>query len=91
MVGYLEESVDLTKLLVGAHEFWSGTLTRPTYLEYVEKIGKREKGEKAAGKTVDVTSGGQRMTVLTRRRSRTMKPRDGGVGDEELPNSPKRI
>ncbi|KAH8659222.1 hypothetical protein BGZ60DRAFT_382357 [Tricladium varicosporioides] len=36
IIEYLEELIDLTKLLVGANEFRSGLLTRPTYQEYVE-------------------------------------------------------
>lgn len=38
VIEYLEELVDLTKLLVGANEFRSGLLTRPTYHEYVERV-----------------------------------------------------
>lgn len=34
VIEYLEELVDLVKLLVGANEFRSGLLTRPTYREY---------------------------------------------------------
>lgn len=39
VIEYLEELIDLTKLLVGANEFRSGMLTRLTYREYVERIG----------------------------------------------------
>ena len=38
VIEYLEELIDLTKLLVGANEFRSGMLTRPTYRDYVERI-----------------------------------------------------
>jgi hypothetical protein len=38
VIEYLEELIDLTKLLVGADEFRSGLLTRPTYREYVDRI-----------------------------------------------------
>ncbi|TVY52227.1 putative membrane protein [Lachnellula cervina] len=38
VIEYLEELVDLTKLLVGANEFRSGLLTRPTYREYIERV-----------------------------------------------------
>ncbi|KAH6673851.1 hypothetical protein B0J14DRAFT_480965 [Halenospora varia] len=37
IIEYLEELIDLTKLLVGANEFRSGLLTRPTYREYIER------------------------------------------------------
>jgi hypothetical protein len=38
VIEYLEELIDLVKLLVGANEFRSGMLTRPTYQEYVNRI-----------------------------------------------------
>ena len=38
VIEYLEELIDLTKLLVGANEFRSGMLTRPTYRDYVSRI-----------------------------------------------------
>lgn len=40
VIEYLEELIDLVKLLVGANEFRSGLLTRPTYREYVDRIGR---------------------------------------------------
>lgn len=42
IIEFLEELIDLTKLLVGANEFRSGLLTRPTYRDYVDMIGRRE-------------------------------------------------
>lgn len=38
VIEYLEELQELTKLLVGANEFKSGLLMRPTYREYIERI-----------------------------------------------------
>ncbi|ELR08619.1 hypothetical protein VC83_02248 [Pseudogymnoascus destructans] len=43
IIEYLEELVDLTKLLVGANEFRSGLLTRPSYSDYIKKI--KESGQ----------------------------------------------
>lgn len=40
VIEYLEELQDLTKLLVGANEFRSGLLTRPTYRDYVSRISR---------------------------------------------------
>jgi hypothetical protein len=40
VIEYLEELVDLTKLLVGANEFRSGMLTRPTYRDYSNRVCK---------------------------------------------------
>lgn len=48
VIEYLEELIDLAKLLVGANEFRSGLLTRPTYREYVDRIG-RDAGEVQGG------------------------------------------
>ena len=36
IIEFLEELIDLTKLLVGANEFRSGLLSRPTYQQYSE-------------------------------------------------------
>ena len=47
VIEYLEELIDLTKLLVGANEFRSGMLTRPSYREYVEKISTRTNSDLA--------------------------------------------
>ena len=38
IIEYLEELIDLVKLLVGVNEFRSGLLTRPTYRDYVARI-----------------------------------------------------
>ncbi|KAF4635986.1 hypothetical protein G7Y89_g2114 [Cudoniella acicularis] len=38
VIEFLEELIDLTKLLVGANEFRSGLLTRPTYREYIDRV-----------------------------------------------------
>jgi uncharacterized membrane protein YgaE (UPF0421/DUF939 family) len=38
VIEYLEELIDLTKLLVGANEFRSGMLTRPTFRDYMDNI-----------------------------------------------------
>jgi hypothetical protein len=45
VIEYLEELIDLVKLLVGANEFRSGMLTRPTYREYVDRIDRGAKEE----------------------------------------------
>ena len=37
IIEFLEELIDLTKLLVGANEFRSGMFTRPTYRDYAAK------------------------------------------------------
>ena len=46
IIEFLEELIDLTKLLVGANEFRSGLLTRNTFLEYATKGYQQEEDEK---------------------------------------------
>ena len=50
VIEYLEELIDLTKLLVGANEFRSGMLTRPSYREYVERIDRGAMAREERGK-----------------------------------------
>ena len=42
IIEFLEELVELTKLLVGANEFRSGLFTRPTYRDYAKKSQKHD-------------------------------------------------
>ncbi|KIN08621.1 hypothetical protein OIDMADRAFT_100340 [Oidiodendron maius Zn] len=51
IIEYLEELIDLVKLLVGVNEFRSGLLTRPTYRDYVARItgSARNVAEEEAG------------------------------------------
>ena len=45
IIEFLEELIDLTKLLVGANEFRSGLLTRQSYLEYAARGRQQGKEE----------------------------------------------
>lgn len=47
IIEFLEELVDMTKLLVGANEFRSGLLTGPTYHDYAEFRERRELADPA--------------------------------------------
>lgn len=49
VIEFLEELIDLTKLLVGANEFRSGMLTRPTYREYVGRVDQGAGVEESLG------------------------------------------
>lgn len=89
VVEYLEELIDLTKLLVGANEFRSGMLTRPTYSEYISKIQKQAGVEKSVDKAIDAATEDHRMAGLTKRRSPMAKTKS--AESEEVPNSLKRI
>lgn len=93
IIEYLEELIDLTKLLVGASEFRSGLLTRPSYEEYMKMTGK-------SSAEVEVTMETEAMDVLTKARSKSASgvPRrrldtSRSVADvgEEVPASLRRI
>ena len=58
-VEYVEELVDLVKLLVGVNEFRSGLLHRPTFREYLAEIYTLAHGEAGSrlGGTVEGTAG----------------------------------
>lgn len=95
-IEYVEELVDLMKMLVGANEFRSGLLNRPTYREYVRRIRQARDGrlQQAAGAREDgpetlAVSG----TSLRRLTSRIMgaSVREEETETEDLPNPLQRI
>lgn len=85
IIEFLEELIDLTKLLVGANEFRSGLLTRPTYRDYAEKPQTQDaddEGDEAMTEARDqvreslVDSAG----ATARRRGTTLTSIDSGSG-----------
>lgn len=97
VIEFLEELVDLTKLLVGANEFQSGLLTRPSFYQY-EQRSKNDAAKPITtldGEALDVEardelgeippSGG--ASNLRRRAVTRVSPNDG----EDIPPSLKRI
>jgi hypothetical protein len=92
VVEYLEELVDLTKLLVGANEFRSGLFTRPAFRENFQKI-ERE------GVTTDppVSTDGAvgKVTSLPKqcglRKRATTRGSSKGSEEAELPYALRRI
>ncbi|MCJ1461752.1 hypothetical protein MMC07_000351 [Pseudocyphellaria aurata] len=93
VIEYLEELIDLTKLLVGASEFRSGLLTRPSYEEYMKMTGK-------SSTEVEVNMETEPTDVVRKARSKPAsgvprRRRDtsrGVAGDgEEVPASLRRI
>lgn len=91
VIEYLEELTDLMKLLVGANEFRSGLLTRPTYEEYEEYVAKGKKGEGAEG--AGSRDGGDGQVDgpgegLRKRKSPTVGKEEG---DGDVPVSLRRI
>ena len=97
VIEFLEELVDLTKLLVGANEFQSGLLTRPSFHQY-EQLSKNE-----AARPI-TTLDGESLNVETRDELGEM-PSSGGASNlrkravtrvsphdsEDIPLSLKRI
>ena len=55
VIEYLEELTDLAKLLVGANEFRSGLLTRPTFREYMKKAGQQESSKEEEQVRAEIT------------------------------------
>lgn len=99
VIEYLEELIDLTKLLVGANEFRSGLLVRPTYLEYAKMIFQENiNGEKEPAVDADGAHESRdafnepptQISGMTRRRRGTTLKSAGSEGNE-LPTSLRRI
>lgn len=95
VVEYLEELVDLTKLLVGANEFRSGLLTRPTYREYVQKIQREEATTTTAATNASTEGATEKVASLPkqgrlRKRATTLRSSKGSE-DFELPYALRRI
>ncbi|KAK6198318.1 hypothetical protein LQW54_010402 [Pestalotiopsis sp. IQ-011] len=55
IIEYLEELVDLAKLLVGVNAFRTGMLERPKFHEYTAKIKARESASATAAETAEQT------------------------------------
>ena len=98
VIEYLEELIDLTKLLVGANEFRSGLLMRTTYYDYA-KDGDGTKAKRADNPIdIDDETRDEVRAELTRtsggirnRRRATSTLSTGSTGKEEIPASLKRI
>ncbi|KAK4692880.1 hypothetical protein P7C71_g4409, partial [Lecanoromycetidae sp. Uapishka_2] len=91
IIEFLEEIIDLTKLLVGANEFRSGLLTRPTYHDYSVNPEREEEDtdEAVAAEARDeVKDGSMNAAGLTRRRRGTTL---SARSDEDVPASLRRI
>lgn len=97
VIEFLEELIELTKLLVGNSEFRSGLLIRPTYRDYAgptsqgdDKDDGPEEAGAEDGEKLDELKDIRSMPGLTKRRTGTMKsPAHDEAG--EIPVSLKRI
>ena len=97
IIEFLEELIELTKLLVGNSEFRSGLLVRPTYRDYAGPASQgddkdddpHETGAEDA-ETLDELKDMPSVPGLTKRRTGTMKS-TAHDGEGEVPVSLKRI
>ena len=82
IIEFLEELIDLTKLLVGAHEFRSGLLTRPTYLNYAEtpQTVVDAAGEEAGDRKLKEAALDSAGVTTTRGRAATLHSVDSRAG-----------
>ncbi|KAG4434147.1 hypothetical protein IFR05_010368 [Cadophora sp. M221] len=90
VIEYLEELIDLVKLLVGANEFRSGMLTRPNYRGHVDKMHMaphdgviendqavgNDGGNGDEGRDMMPEPAGERMAGLVRRRTTFSRNQD---------------
>ncbi|TGO38227.1 hypothetical protein BHYA_0079g00280 [Botrytis hyacinthi] len=71
VIEYLEELIDLVKLLVGANEFRSGLLTRGSYREWVDKIQRPDTVESEMVPADGTVEEAQPQMISTRKRRPT--------------------
>ena len=89
VIEYLEELTDLAKLLVGANEFRSGLLTRPTYREYTKKAGRGDNSKKDELARAETT--GEVKELIGSGKSRKLRSPALSLEDDEAPASLMRI
>lgn len=84
IIEFLEELIDLTKLLVGANEFKSGLLSRPTYFDYAPKGEEEQRDEEEQNATEARDIFGQKPVdtsgLSRRRRGTTLSSKAEGEG-----------
>ena len=93
VIEYLEELIDLTKLLVGANEFRSGLLIRPTYQEYKKYVKKdsHSGSSQPSSAITDVVHDSSAKPDILRRRRGTSSVQNSIEREEEVPISLRRI
>ncbi|KAL8960319.1 MAG: hypothetical protein Q9193_002963 [Seirophora villosa] len=98
IIEYLEELIDLAKLVVGANEFRSGLLMRATYQDYTQKLAEVAGKSNESVDPVDMAGDARdnfmdqptQPTGMIRRR-RLMTIQSSGSSEEKIPASLKRI
>ncbi|RYO93489.1 hypothetical protein DL766_004806 [Monosporascus sp. MC13-8B] len=81
IIEYLEELVDLAKLLVGVNAFRSGMLERPNFHEHMKKVREREARFAGTGATATATGAEQPLEKMRSRPStRVLRRRAFSLG-----------
>ena len=92
VIEFLEELIDLSKLLVGANEFRTGLLTRPAYHQYGERMEDGDKGvdaeEQSEARDEVKETPLNKQGLNRRRRGTTISSHDS---NQEIPASLRRI
>lgn len=93
IIEYLEELIDLAKLVVGANEFRSGLLMRTTYQGYTQRPEDMEieKATDAESEAEDNFPTTPARTVGTTRRRRLTTIQSSGSAEDRVPASLQRI
>ncbi|CAZ83125.1 unnamed protein product [Tuber melanosporum] len=89
-IEYVEELVNLLKMLVGSNEFRSGLLHRPTYREYVEKMRQQRMGTGGRGVEGDKKSSTIASSLAGRLAKIRGEEEDASV-EIDIPNPLQRI
>lgn len=98
IIEYLEELIDLAKLVVGANEFRSGLLMRATYQDYMQNLAEVAGKSNESDDPVDMP-GDARDNAMDQpthptgmiRRRRLTTIQSSGSSEEKIPASLKRI
>lgn len=86
IIEYLEELVDLAKLLVGVNAFRSGLLERPKFQEYARKIRERESDRNAAAAAAQAEAEQQNAQIAKNKSGHGFIRRRRGFSLGKLPS-----
>ncbi|KAI1211043.1 uncharacterized protein F4807DRAFT_451176 [Annulohypoxylon truncatum] len=86
IIEYLEELVDLAKLLVGVNAFRSGMLERPKFHEYARKIRERESDRNAAAAAAQAEAEQQNVQMTKSKSGNSFMRRRRGFTLGKMPS-----
>ncbi|KAL8842908.1 MAG: hypothetical protein Q9170_000312 [Blastenia crenularia] len=98
IIEYLEELIDLAKLVVGANEFRSGLLMRTTYQHYTQQLADvageglgAERAAESGGKAGNASAPAQAEKSGSTRRRRLTTVQSSSSAENQVPASLQRI